>query len=343
MSDFSIAILTLDQVYASSLTTYSDAVQVARAHLARAAAGQDIKISAHCVSPDGTPKTASNGMQIETLSTDRLQKVDAVIVPGINYQGRQAFEQRLSASDEVLCWLSEQAQRTVPMVGNCTGTALLAEAGLLNERDAVTTPWWLSWFERRYPRVRIQAGQFEAHDGHLWTTSTPASCLSQSLQLVAHFCGRDIAASCARTLSEDVSLIRRFDSEPEHNDALVADAQHWLAQRYAQVVSMAELANRLCVSERTLSRRFNRAIGMGPQAFQQQLRIERACHLLQRTTRSVTEIAWEVGYADVSAFTRRFRRSKGMTPGRYRQAVMDSDESSLTVGNIPFQYESVAN
>jgi AraC family transcriptional regulator len=76
-----------------------------------------------------------------------------------------------------------------------------------------------------------------------------------------------------------------------------------------------------CLSPYHFSRSFKQAIGVGPQRYVVQRRLERAKTLMRRTNQPLAEIAQQVGFADQSHLTSIFRRETGLTPGRYRAAL----------------------
>jgi transcriptional regulator GlxA family with amidase domain len=105
----------------------------------------------------------------------------------------------------------------------------------------------------------------------------------------------------------------------QHGDDLVLRAQTLLLSNLKRVPDLETLADRLHVSSRTLVRRFKMATGETPLAFLQNARIERAKRLLETTSTSFDQIAYRVGYKDVSSFRRLFVRASGISPSSYRQ------------------------
>jgi AraC family transcriptional regulator len=86
-------------------------------------------------------------------------------------------------------------------------------------------------------------------------------------------------------------------------------------------VSLTVLADIACLSPYHFSRSFKQAVGLGPQRYVTERRIERAKTLMRRTRRPLASIALEVGFTDESHLTQVFRRATGMTPGRFRAAL----------------------
>jgi transcriptional regulator GlxA family with amidase domain len=110
------------------------------------------------------------------------------------------------------------------------------------------------------------------------------------------------------------SLVRR---QP-HADAAVRRAEDWLAQHFREPHAVAAAVAASGIPERSLKRRFKAATGTTLMGQVQNLRIEEAKRLLE-TGGGFEAIAAEVGYENPAFFRRLFRRSTGLTPGRYRR------------------------
>ncbi|CAB4243678.1 AraC family transcriptional regulator (fragment) [Methylacidimicrobium sp. AP8] len=104
-----------------------------------------------------------------------------------------------------------------------------------------------------------------------------------------------------------------------HGDSVVRKAQELLSQDLAEPMALPQLAAACGVSPRTLLRRFRTALGRSPGEYLQELRIEKAKDLLERTDRTVEEIVAAVGYDDSRSFRRLFRHRMGISPKRYRR------------------------
>ena len=86
-------------------------------------------------------------------------------------------------------------------------------------------------------------------------------------------------------------------------------------------LTLADLAGVACLSPYHFSRSFKLALGIGPQRYVVQRRLERAKTLMRRTNQPLAWVAQEAGFADQSHLTSVFRRETGMTPGRFRAAL----------------------
>lgn len=117
-------------------------------------------------------------------------------------------------------------------------------------------------------------------------------------------------------------LARKFPKDQispgEKQAVYVEEALRYLESRYDQEVSIQSIADRLGLDRSYLHRLFKSATGFSPQEYLLDLRIRKACDLLQRTELSVSIIALSVGYEDTLYFSRLFKKKKGCSPTRYR-------------------------
>lgn len=250
--------------------------------------------------------------------------IDALMIPGFIH----------ASSEELLAWMGglvaerdfivDCHRRGLPLVSACCGGFLMAEAGLLDGREA-TTSWWLDGlFRRRYPAVRLDVARMVVEDGPVTTAGATTAVLGHLLQLVARTAGPELAQQTARILLVDPD---RQSQAPYISQALRERPRHSLtekAERYMQrelhgELSVASLASHCGTSERSLLRHFRTHYGTSPLAHIQHLRVERAKALLESTHLSLDEVVERCGYRDVSSFRKLFKRATRMTPADYRQ------------------------
>jgi transcriptional regulator GlxA family with amidase domain len=317
------AVLSYDNCYASNLAGFADVLQIANSHLRRQMGDVTPQFEWRFVSTDGQPVTASNGLQFNTQLIRPREKFDLVFVPSAHYAGSKASDRLLARQAEACDWLVTQWQTGAYLAANCTGTFVLAETGLLDERPA-TTSWWLAdQFRSRFPRVDLQLEPVITEADRLICAGAQASYLLQTIRIIERVSGPVIASQCAKAMLIDVSQTKQTPYLPlltdkAHADSLVHRAQHWLQKNVSKDVKMSEMASDLSVSERTIIRRFQAALNQSPLRYLQTLRIETARGLLEAGDLNVERIALQVGYNDTSSFCRLFREKVGISPGTYR-------------------------
>jgi len=205
----------------------------------------------------------------------------------------------------------------------CIGVFFIAASGLLDGREASTHWNYAQALVERFPKVQVAANQPLLDDGDIMTSAGLMAWTDLGLRLLERFLGATLARETARYLAVEpvatASPGARFSPRLDHGDEAVLKVQHWLQGSGAQEADLATMALCAGLEPRTFLRRFRAATGMRPTEYCQQVRVVRACRLLEFTRRSVDQIAWGVGYQDPGAFRKVFQRITGSTPSDYRR------------------------
>jgi len=209
----------------------------------------------------------------------------------------------------------------------CTGSLLLAEAGLLDGRDAATHWAYRDLFARCYPKVRLRDEQalcLSCQAQGIVTAGGVTAWHDLAIHLIARFCGQRHAIETAKVFlisghAEGQSPYAVFASRPTGEDRIIDDAQQWLARNYAVSNPVEGMAERSGLTSRTFARRFRSATGHAPIEYLQALRVEEAKQMLEVESTDVVEIAASVGYQNPTSFSRVFKRMAGLTPAAYRK------------------------
>jgi len=261
---------------------------------------------------------------VPDASFDDDQRFDIIIVPDLAID--MDFDPR-GCWPRACVWLREARADGSMICSVCTGSVLLAEAGLLDGLEA-TTHWAAAHlFKRFYPSVRLVPERILVPTGpehRVVTSGGSASWAELVLYLIARFCGRQEAIRAAKVFvigdREDGQLPFSAMMRPRgHGDGAIENCQAWIGAHYAVASPVAAMIERSGLAPRTFKRRFRAATGYTPLEYVQSLRVEEAKHLLETTAMATDEIGAEVGYQDPSSFRRLFKRLTGVTPARYRQ------------------------
>lgn len=269
------------------------------------------------VSPVGVP-IAPTAALADVHAPDVVVVTDLALSMELDPRGRWAPE-----AD----WVRRQFDRGAVVCSVCTGSILLAEAGLLDSREA-TTHWVAAdAFRRFYPSVRLRPERILCPAGpehRVITTGGTSSWEDLALYLVARFSSEAEAVRIAKLFllgdrSEGQLPFAALVQRRRHDDGAVAASQRWIAEHYTADNPVQRMALASGLPERTFKRRFKAATGYTAVAYVQALRIEKAKHLLETTKDPTDAVAHAVGYEDPAFFRRLFARQTGTTPARYRQ------------------------
>jgi transcriptional regulator GlxA family with amidase domain len=219
--------------------------------------------------------------------------------------------------------LRQWARHGATMSAACIGTFVMAEAGLLDGQRATTT-WWLApFFRQRYPSVLLDESSMIVKSGRFVTSGAALSHVDLALWLVRAV-SPQLAALTARYLiidSRPSQSAYALTDHLVHSDQIVQRFEAWARARLARPFSLDDAAKAVGASKRTLARRMQSVLGRSPLSYVQQLRVERAVHLLKTESASVDEVATRVGYADGATLRALLRRQLDVGVKEIRRAA----------------------
>ena len=308
-----IDVLSLNGVFDTGLAVVLDAFAMAN----DLAAAQGLTSLAFDVAIIGlrSQVRTSQGFTVPVLPARDRTPGDWVIVPAIGERTPEPLTAALATPEKQAAarllrqWASHGAQ----IAAACIGTFIAAESGIL-DGETVTTTWWLSsFFRQRYPRVRLDDRQMVIRSGRVLTAGAALSHMDMALWLI-----RQASPSLAETTANYLIV----DSRPSQSvyamsdhlaqaDPLVQKFERWARGRLADGFSLDDAARTVGASKRTLTRHLHDVLGKSPLSYFQDLRVERAVHLLRTSKESVDTIAAAVGYADGVTLRNLLRRKLG--------------------------------
>jgi transcriptional regulator GlxA family with amidase domain len=318
-----IHILALNGVFDTGLSAVLDAFGTANA-LAQMTGVSSLRFEVKVV---GLHKriTTARGLSLPVMAAVRVPTPDAVVMPAIFHMKPAPLIQALAGSEvrEAGAVLRKWSGRGALTATACIGTFVLAEAALLDGEEATTT-WWLSpLFRQRYPRVRLDESRIIVQSNAVVTAGAALSHLDLALALIRR-ASPELANLTARYLVVDERTSQSIYAIPNHlanADPITQQFERWARGRLAKGFSLDQAAKALATSKRTLARRIESVLGKSPLAFFQDLRIERAVHLLRTGHASVEQIAAEVGYAEGATLRALLRRKLGRGVHEIRRSL----------------------
>ncbi|MEV7547427.1 helix-turn-helix domain-containing protein [Streptomyces sp. NPDC089915] len=272
-----------------------------------------------------------------TLAPDRgldwLDEADLVVVPAL-------AEPSDPTPEPVLAALRRAHARGVPVAALCAGAFVLAEAGLLDGRRAVTHWWLVPQLAARHPGVLVEEAPLFVEDDGLWTSAGVASGIDLCLHLVREAHGAEAAAAIARSMvtgpfrSGDHAqyLDRPVPAADRTAEALAAVRQQAL-RRLQEPLDVATLAGWAGMSPRSFARHFTASTGTTPHKWLLSRRLDEARRLLERTDHPVPEVARRAGFASEVTFRQHFGSAFGLSPRAYRTAAANAPVTGDSVRN----------
>jgi transcriptional regulator GlxA family with amidase domain len=314
-----IVFLAFDQVLlldiAGPLQTFATARELA------AEAGLPDPYRLSVVSARGGEVATSSGLRLlgEKLEGLGRKAIDTLIVPGGPGARQDPPEPGLAA------WIAARSRRARRTCSVCTGAFLLAAAGLLDGRRAVTHWSHCARLQQRFPRVRVESDPIFLRDGAIWTSAGVTAGIDLALALVEEDLGREFALRVARQL---VVFLKRPGGQSQFSallqsqtsdDGSFARLHDWMAEHLGEDLRVEILAERAGMSARNFARVYARRLGTTPAKAVERLRLEAARRALEESGASIERVARACGFGDEERMRRAFLRRLGVAPKHYRQ------------------------
>jgi transcriptional regulator GlxA family with amidase domain len=266
------------------------------------------------------PVAMSSGVEVVARSAlGRLRgPLDTLMVAG-GLGTREAI-----GDGGLIAGIQRASARARRVASVCTGAFLLARAGLLDGRRAVTHWGSCEDLARRHPNVRVETDPIFVRDGDVWTSAGVTAGLDLTLALVEDDHGRDVALQVARSM---VFYLKRPGGQSQFSaqlDAQLAsrsglrEVQSYVHEHPEADLSVVALARRAAMSERHFARAFAREVGTTPARYVERARVETARRRLSDTPRGLEEVAADCGFGSGEVMRRAFLRVLGVGPSDYR-------------------------
>jgi transcriptional regulator GlxA family with amidase domain len=260
---------------------------------------------------------SSSGVSMQAVAFGDATQIDTLIVAG-----------GVGTRSSVLCpktrrfiqACSHSARRTTSV---CSGSYLLAAAGLLDGKHATTHWCRTADFARRFPRVHLDADRIFVNEGRIWTSAGVTAGIDLSLALIEQDLGDEIARRVAQQLvvyyrrpggQSQFSALLDMERANGRFSSLLDHVRSNLRRRH----SVADLAQHACMSARQFHRTFQAETGLSPAKAVERLRAETARAALVGKKSSVRQIARSTGFGSAERMRRAFIRSFGVSPSAVR-------------------------
>ncbi|MEW5716304.1 MULTISPECIES: GlxA family transcriptional regulator [Pseudomonas] len=276
----------------------------------------------HTASLPGGLMPTAEGLSVDTLPLAQFDPaaLDTLIVPGA-----PAIQQALAANTDLVDWLRHASTRARRTASVCSGTFLLAQAGLLQGRRAATHWAMCDMLKRGFPSIDVDMDAIFVQQGNVWTSAGVSAGIDLALALVEADCGRHVALQVAREL---VVFLKRPGGQAQFSQLLQAqtddtagfDALHlWIADNLSDSeLTVERLAEQSRMSPRNFARVYKQKTGRTPAKAIELFRVEAARRLLEDSQRNIDQVAHLCGFGDEERMRYTFHRHLAISPRDYR-------------------------
>jgi transcriptional regulator GlxA family with amidase domain len=222
-------------------------------------------------------------------------------------------------------WIKKRARHIRRICSICVGSFVLAEAGLLDGRQA-TTHWRMArQLAETYPTVRVDPSPIWVKDGNLYTSAGISAGIDLALSLVGEDLGDEAALEVAKNL---VLFLRRPGGQAQFSVSLQSQQTPsssldvlclWISEHLESELTVEIMADQMAMSVRTLIRTFQRELNTTPARYVEDVRLEAVSRALEFGGQSLEEIARRCGYNSVDVLRKAFTRRVGLSPKDYVQ------------------------
>jgi len=255
-----------------------------------------------------------------TQALPRLDRCDSVVLAGGDGVDAAMADTRLRR------WLQRAAAADRLRVASiCSGSLLLAAAGLLDGRRATTHWSRTEQFRACFPAVQLDADRIHVRDGRTWTSAGICAGIDLALALVAHDLGESLARRVAQQLvvyfqrpggQSQFSALAEMTPSSDRFAALLDHVRQHLDEPHR----IEDLAARACMSPRHFARRFAAETGRTPAEAVEALRVEAARAALDSGAASLQTVARDCGFGNADRMRRSFVRRLGVTPALLKRS-----------------------
>ena len=268
--------------------------------------------------------TSSSGVQWLARGLPRNVEGGTLVV-----SGGPGVEEAMQ-DEALLRFIRKAHQQKLRVASVCSGSMLLAAAGLLDGRMATTHWSRTGQFKRLFPAVRLEADRIFVQDGDTWTSAGITAGIDLALAMIAHDIGEAVARAVAQELvvyyrrpggQSQFSALLTLQGAQGRFDAVLDHIRRNLRERH----SVEELAQHAFMSPRHFARAFHAETGVTPAKAVEKIRVEAARTSFEGGAASVQRVATECGFGDAERMRRSFARLLGMAPSALRRThVMHS-------------------
>ncbi|WP_250964167.1 helix-turn-helix domain-containing protein [Pseudomonas sp. CG7] len=276
----------------------------------------------HTASLAGGLMQSAEGLVVDTRA---LHELDGTLIDTLIVPGAPDIQQAMIDCVDLVQWLHDASAHARRTASVCSGTFLMAQAGLLDGRRAATHWAMCEMLKSGFPLIEVDLDAIFIQQGNVWTSAGVSAGIDMALALVEADCGRDVALQVAREL---VVVLKRPGGQAQFSQLLQSQTQDsagcdelhaWMTDLLDDNdLTVERLARQARMSPRNFARVYKRHTGRTPAKAVEMFRLEAARRMLEDSQRNIDQIARACGFGDEERMRHTFQRHLSISPREYR-------------------------
>ncbi|WCR15717.1 helix-turn-helix domain-containing protein (plasmid) [Paracoccus seriniphilus] len=240
----------------------------------------------------------------------------------------------LALPEETLDYIRRSRAANVALVGICTGSFILAQAGVMENTRCAVHVEHSRQLRALFPDAIPVTDQLIVSDNGIFTCPGGSTALDLAFSLIRSRCGRARAVKALTSLMVGKERAAKLAPDREYahlfscGNSKVENALGIMESHLSSPFTIKDLAEQVNITPSGLLAAFNRHAGIGPMEVWRNMRLSHSRWLLLNTNRTITQIAYECGFSDCAHFSRWFQKKYGTSPTRFRMVRKDSPKAT---------------
>lgn len=249
-----------------------------------------------------------------------ISTTDIIVIPLLCGDFPNAISKNRGYAD----WVRHQYRNNAEIVCLCVGSFFLASTGLLEDRKCAVHWAAENEFRNLFPNVKLVNDHIITDEKGIYTCGGGYSYLNLLLYIVEKKLGREMSVLASKMFEIDIERKSQnpfmiFMGQKRHDDAAVLQAQEHIENNPTKITAVDDLCDQVGVGRRTFERRFKKSTGNSIAEYIQRVKVEFAKKHLESGRKTINEISYEIGYNDIDAFRRMFKKYTDLSPMNYRR------------------------
>ena len=255
-----------------------------------------------------------------TRTIDEIRKTDVIFIPIVCGDFAKTANTNKAFSE----WVARQHKKGAEIVSLCVGSFFLASTGLLDGRKCAIHWAAKDEFMTMYPSVNTIDDTIITDEHGIYTCGGGYSFLNLLLYVIEKHLGREMSVLASKMFEIDIERKNQnpfmiFMGQKRHNDEAVLRAQEFIENNPSESFTVDRICEKIGIGRRTFERRFRKCTGNSVMEYIQRVKVEQTKKDLESGSKTINEIIFDVGYNDVDAFRKVFKKYTDLSPLEYRK------------------------